>query len=294
MRVSMRIAPILVVLLSTAGIGRWAWAADTMVRGSALDDPELISGSWESDQFDCVVGLHIDLMTEIAGAPSSLVGVKQVFRGAVIQVYRRETPTRTMGDGNWFADNSPGVQWTGRHILIEHAAVAGTPAIHLNLIFDPVHSVWKGHLRRGTFDHDVTLIRPRPKTGIAKSPFVGTWYRGTSMNDCLHIVQTGEGTLAGWSDDLVTPGRLRYANGIRRPAETMEQYGSVALIQVTSPTALSLELKAFSPICCSIHSVLQLPAGMAAAKHSQTGFARFDEWRRVEGTTCAKEASESN
>ena len=206
MRVSMRVLPILVMLLFIAVIGRrWACAADTMVRGSTLENPELISGSWESDQFDSVVGLHIKLITTVAGAPSSLVGVKQVFNLAEIQVYQRDGPKRIMGDGNWFEDDSPGVQWTGRHIIIERAAIAATPAIQLNLIFDPEHSTWKGHLRRGTFDHDVTLIRPHPKTGIAGSPFVGTWYRVTSMNNCLHIVQTGEGTLAGWSDDLVNP-----------------------------------------------------------------------------------------
>jgi hypothetical protein len=87
MRVSMRLVPILLMLLSIAGIGcRWAFAVDTMLRGSTLENPELISGSWESDQFDSVVGLHIKLMTMVAGAPSSLVGVKQVFNHAEIQV----------------------------------------------------------------------------------------------------------------------------------------------------------------------------------------------------------------
>ncbi len=290
----MRIVPVLVMLLSIVGIGcRWACGADTMVRGSTLENPELISGSWESDQFDSVVGLHIKLMTTVAGAPSSLVGVNQFFNHAEIQVYQREGPKRILGDGNWFEYDS-GVQWTGRHIIIEHAAIAATPAIQLNLIFDPEHSTWKGHLRRGTFDHDVTLIRPHAKTGIARSAFVGTWYRATLMNNCLHIVQTGEGTLSGWSDDLVTPGRIRYANGIKRPTETIEEYGSIALVQIASPTTLFLELKAFSAMCCSITSGLQLPAGMGAAKHSQAGIQRLDEWRRVEGTSCVKDASRSN
>ena len=295
MRASMRIVPVLVMLLSIAVIGcRWACAADRMVRGSTLENPELISGSWESDQFDRVVGLHIKLMTTVAGAPSSLVGVKQVFHHAEMQVYQRDGPKRIMGDGNWFQDDSPGVQWTGRHIVIEHAAIAATPAIQLDLIFDPEHSTWKGHLRRGIFDHNVTLIRSQPKTGIARSPFVGTWYRATLMNNCLHIVQTGKGTLAGWSDDLVSPGHIRYANGIRRPSETIEQYGSIALVEIASPTNLLLELKAFSAICCSMTSGLHLPAEMVAAKHSQSGVQRPDEWRRIEGTSCAKDASRSN
>jgi hypothetical protein len=88
------------------------------------------------------------------------------------------------GDGNWFEDDSSGVQWTGTHLIIEPAAVAGTPAIQLNLIFDPEHKTWKGHLRRSTFDHYVRLVRADPKTGITKSSFVGTWYRATLMNNC--------------------------------------------------------------------------------------------------------------
>jgi hypothetical protein len=295
MRISMRIVPILFILLSIAGNGcRWAFAVDTMLRGSALENPEWISGSWESNQFVSVVGLHIKLMTMVAGAPSSLVGVKQVFNHAEIQVYQREGPKRMMGDGNWFEDDSSDAHWTGKHLIIEHAAVAGTPAIQLNLIFDLEHNTWKGHLRRGTFEHYVTLVRPHPKTGITKSPFVGTWYRATLMNNCLHIVQTGDGALSGWSDDLVTPGHIRYANGIKRPTETIEQYGSIALVQIASPTALLLELKAFSPICCSVISRLQLPAGIGAPKPSQTGVQPLDEWRRVEGTTCVKDASRSD
>ena len=294
MRVS-RIVPILVVFLSIVDI-RYsrAFAADTMHRGSSLQNPELISGSWESDEFDRVVGLHIKLVTTVAGAPSTLVGARQVFNHAEIQVYQREGPQRRMGDGNWFVDHAPGVQWMGRHIVIERAAIAATPAIQLNLIFDPEHSTWKGRLRRGTFDRTVTLVRPHPKPGIAKSPFVGTWYRPTLMNNCLHIVQTGEGALSGWSDDLVTPGRVRYASGIKRPAQTIEEYGSTALVQIVSPTTLLLELKAFSATCCSITSGLQLPAGMGTAMHSRAGIHRLDEWRRVEGASCVKDASSSN
>ena len=295
MRISMRIVPILIMLLSIVGSRcSHASAADTMRRSFILENPELISGSWESDQFDKVVGLHIKLVTMVAGAPSNLVGVKQVFNHAEIQVYQRDGPKRIIGDGNWFEDDSPGVQWTGRHIIIEHAAIATTPTIQLNLNFDPEHSTWKGHLRRGTFDHHVTLVRPHPKTGVTKSPFVGTWYRTELMNNCLHIVQTGEGSLSGWTDDLVTPGRIRYANGIKRPSETVEEYGSIALVQIASPTTLILELKAFSAVCCSITSGLQLPVGTGSAKQSQAGVQRHDEWRRVEGTSCVRDAISSN
>jgi hypothetical protein len=288
----MRIVPILLLLLFIAGNGcRWALAVDTMLRGSTLENPEWISGSWETDQFASIVGLHIRLTAMVAGAPSSLIGVKQVFHHAEIQVYQRDGPTRTMADGNWFEDDSSDAQWAGRHLTIEHAAVAGTPAIQLILVFDSRHNTWRGHLRRGTFDHYVTLARPHPKTGITKSPFVGTWYRAALMNNCLLIVQTGDGALSGWSDDLATPGRIRYANNIERPTETMEQYGSIALVQIVSPTTLRLELKAFSSGCCSIFSLLQLRPEIGAPKSSRIGSQPVDKWRRVEGSTCVEDAS---
>ena len=286
MRACKRTVPLFLMLSLIGG----TCAADRKVRGSTLENPELISGSWESDQFDSVVGLHIKLVTTVAGAPTTLVGVKQVFDHAEIQVYQRDGPQRIAGDGTWFLDDSPDVQWTENHIIIQHAAVAGTPAVQLNLIFDPEHSTWKGHLQRGTFDHEVTLTRPRPKTGIANSPFVGTWYREALMNNCLHIVQTGEDTLAGWSDDLVTPGRIRYSKSIVRPSETSEQYGSIALINIASPTTLFLQLKAFSAICCSITSGLRLPSEKYAGKQASSRVQRPDEWKRVKGTSCVSNA----
>jgi hypothetical protein len=294
MRFSREIVRVLLLALSIPNVGfRWAFATDTMLRGSTLANPELLSGSWETNEFATVVGIHIKLTTKVAGAPSSLVGIKQVFNDAEIQVYQRDDPKRVTGDGNWFTDDSPGVQWTGRHLIIAHAALAGTPVIRLDLIFDPVHNAWKGQLRRGTFDHDVTLVRPRPKAGIAKSPFAGTWYREALMNNCLHIVQTGEGTLSGWSDDLVTPGRIRYANGIKRPTETIEQYGSIALVQIESPTTLLLELKAFSAICCSIVSGLQLPDGNFGLQAAPRSKLPRDMWRRVQGSSCVADVSKS-
>ena len=66
-------------------------------------------------------------------------------------------------------------------------------------------------------------------------------------------MQIGSESLAAWSDDLVTPGALRYANGIQPPVETFEHYGLVALVEVVgSPRTVMIELKALSAICCSI------------------------------------------
>jgi hypothetical protein len=239
------------------------------------------------------VGLQIQLTTVVAGAPSSLVGVKQIFNNADVQVYQREGAKRTKGDGSWFEDNSPGVQWTGNHLSIDCAGGVATSTVRLDLIFDAKRGIWKGHLRRGDFDHYVTLVRSHPKAGMPKSPFVGTWHRGTLMNNCLHIVQTNEDTISAWSDDLVRPGLLRYANGINRPAETLEQYGSIALVEIVSPTTLLLELKAFSPICCSIPSSLKLPAGEGALRTPHSDPSPAAKWKRIRGASCTSEATSS-
>jgi hypothetical protein len=113
--------------------------------------------------------------------------------------------------------------------MLKQAATQIGPEIQLDLTFDPVFDRWSGRFRRGTFDRSVTLFRPHPEIAVAKSPFVGTWSRPGLGNNCLHIVQIGSASLAGWSDDLVATGAIRYANGIRPPVETLSTMGRLLL-----------------------------------------------------------------
>ncbi len=283
----MRLATRTLLLLSLFMLAcRQAYATDPTLRGSVVVNPERISGSWESTQFGSIMGLHIKLTTIVNGTPTSLVGVKQFFHDAQIQVYQRAGPSRTSGDGQWFDDNSSGVQWIGNHLTVAFIPNDVASTVHLNLTFDSRHEIWRGHWQTGNFDRYVILIRPHPETRVPSSPFLGTWHRNTPMNNCLHIVQTGAGTLSGWSDDLISPGLLQYANGLKPPSETLEQYGSITLIEIASPTTLLLELKAFSAGCCSIPSSLRITNKKERLLDSQSGQPPSSNWQRLRGASC--------
>jgi hypothetical protein len=252
-------------------------------RGLVIDHPERLSGSWEVTGDHAIYGLHIQLTTRVDGAPITLIGVQQIFHSASIEVYERTGPTRRVGDGSWFSDASPQVLWIDRHLVLKQAATRIGPEVQLDLTFDPVSNSWSGRFRRGTFDRSVTLLRPHPETGVARSPFAGTWSRPAPGNNCIHIAQTGSETLAGWSDDLATPGASRYANGIRPPVETFEQYGSIALVEAVSPRAVLIELKALTAACCSITYAGKLTRD---GKEIRGGDAVRSNWTRVRGNSC--------
>jgi hypothetical protein len=187
---------------------------------------------------------------------------------------------------DWFSDESPQLLLIDKHLLLKQAATRIGPEIQLDLTFDPVTDRWSGRFRRGTFDRLVTLLRPHPETAVAKSPVVGTWSRPALMNNCIHIVQTGSEPLAGWSDDLATPGALRYANGIRPPVETFEQYGSIALVEAVSPRAVLIELKALTAGCCSITYAGKLTPDGKEIRAGQNGSAIRSDWTRIKGDSC--------
>jgi hypothetical protein len=256
------------------------------MRGFVIDHPERLSGSWEVKGDHAIYGLHIQLTTRVDGAPITLIGVQQIFHSASIEVYERTGPTRRLGDGNWFSDESPQILWTDRRLVLKQAATQIGPEVQLDVTFDPVSDRWSGRFRRGTFDRSVTLLRPHPETAVAKSPFVGTWSRPALMNNCIHIVQTGSESVAGWSDDLATPGALRYANGIRPPVETFEHYGSIALVEVVSPRAVLIELKALTAGCCSITYAGKLTPDGKEIQAGQSGSAIRSNWTRMRGDSC--------
>lgn len=283
-----RLVPlILFIFLPSRVPAQQPQAARGTMRGLVIDHPERLSGSWEVKGDRAVYGLHIQLATRVDGAPITLIGVRQIFHSAFIEVYERTGPTRKVGDGNWFSDESAPVLWTDRHLVLKQSATKFGPEVQLDLTFDPVSTSWSGRLRRGTFDRSVTLLRPHPETGAARSPFVGTWSRpDPGNNNCIHIVQIGRESLAAWSDDLATPGAIRYANGIRPPVETFEQYGSIALVEAVSPKALLIKLKALSAGCCSITYAGKLTRDGTKIQSGQSGSTIRNSWTRMRGDSC--------
>jgi hypothetical protein len=278
--------------LGRLGIGVWAlifllaWPylahaeAKSTWRGLIVQHPESISGNWEAKEGSSVIGLEIHLTTEVGGRPLTLRGVSQTFLAADIEIYERQTPQQRIGDGNWFRDNSPGVEWNGWHLRIRPARADQKP-IAVDLILNPASGTWTGRYHRGSVDHDVVLTRPSREREDAPSPFVGTWISSTLMNNCLHIAQAENGALVGWSDDLITPGKIRWANGIQPPSKTPEQFGSIALITTSSARSLVIELKALSAGCCSIISGGQLTEDSRTLRLNGRA-----AWTRIRGYSC--------
>lgn len=257
---------------------------------SVIRHPEKLTGLWEMNDGRTIVGLHIELTTSVNGAPRTLDGIEQTFDHANIQVYQRAGRVRAVVDGNWFEDNSAGVEWHGNHLKIRYTGSPIGPDVELDLKFNPDSDEWVGHFRRRTVDQVVDLRRPKPGRGITPSPFIGTWSRSSLMNNCLHIFQEEDGALVGWSDDLQTPGKIRYVNGLKAPDKTREQYGSVALVMSPSSRVISLELKAFTAACCSIpYAGLMTEDGLfirSGSKAKNDVQALSGEWKRVRGASC--------
>jgi len=254
--------------------------------GSIIEQPEKVSGIWETENGTGVIGIDIELMTTVKGAPATLKGVPQFFRYAQIAVFERRGAAWAFGDANWFTTDAGGARWSENHLEMHGMTnpPKGAPEIVVDLRFDPRTKSWSGRFHRGQVDRVVTLLRPHRRRVQAQSPFVGTWKRGDVMNNCVHVAQEADGQLVAWSDDLIAPGAMRYANGLKPPAETLEEYGSVVQVSAEDGDRIRMELKVLSAMCCSIHT-----GGILSSDHKYIRSAddRADrEWRRVEGDSC--------
>ncbi len=268
-----------------------------LMKGKSVESPEKMSGVWEaSNGTQGVVGLHFLLTTKVAGAPTTLTGVPQTEEHLAIGVYQRNGPQLRQGDQNYFMDSpDSGVSWDGKRLALNWTPrVAGDPAIDLDLIYDNEQQTWSGQFHRGAFSGHVTLRRPTVKGNVTASPLTGTWVSNRSgMNGCVHIVQGADGTLMGWSDDLQLSGRYRYANGLKPPEQTFEQYGDLVKAEQTGKNSFSIEFKAYTAMCCS-HTYVGTLAddgsilnGGWQAGPNQTPMNLT--WRKLRGDSCVGE-----
>jgi hypothetical protein len=188
-----------------------------------------------------------------------------------------------------------GATWDGRNLRVNIQQKAELPEIHIDLGRDKEGQTWTGSFERADF-HNQTITLRRP-VGPSIRPFAGTWFAGNQlMNNCLHIAQAQDGSWTGWSDDIQIPGRIRYANGIRPPERVMEHYGEVAKVKVTEPDRIEVELRAYTPICCS-HP---FTAAISRDENSLIGdwlprlnqVAQLVRWTRVQGDSCITAAKD--
>jgi len=217
-----------------------------------LFHPEELAGRWEaSDGQGGQIGMNILISTTVPGSTTDLIGVPQTLQSFQIGLYQRSGSDVKPLDFNFFTTSvGGGATWDGRHLRIDLQQKAQLPEVHVDLAWNKSTHAWTGSFERAASRNQaITLKRPtRPQT----SPFVGTWFeRHGLMNNCLHIAQAQDGTFTGWADDIQISGRLRYANGLRPPERALLHYGQIAKVKVSQPNRIEVELRAYTPMCCS-------------------------------------------
>lgn len=261
-----------------------------------LFHPEELAGRWEaSDGQGGQVGMNILISTTVPGSATELIGVRQTLEHFEIGLYQRSgSDVEPLGFNFFTTSVGGGATWDGRHLRIDLQRKARLPEVHVDLAWDNATRIWIGSFERATFRNQaITLKRPtQPQTNL----FVGTWFERTGlMNNCLHIVQAQDGTFTGWGDDILIPGQMRYANGLRPPERAMLHYGEIAKVKVSEPDRIEVELRAYTPMCCSHpFSAVISRDGKSLVGNWPPGpnqASRPAIWARMEGESCIPAAS---
>jgi hypothetical protein len=261
-----------------------------------MSHPEDFAGRWEApDGQGGEIGMNVLLSTTVPNSTTNLKGIPQSLQDFEIGLYQRSGPNVKPLGFNFFTTSvNGGATWDGQHLRIDLQRKAELPSVHVDLAWNAAARVWTGAFERGAFRNEALVLK-RP-TGPYNSLFVGTWFESNSlMNNCLHIAEAQDGTFTGWGDDIQIPGRISYANGLRPPERAMEHYGEIAKVKITEPDRIEVELRAYTPICCShpftatiSHDgnslLVEWPVGPKQAPRSA-------KWIRVQGDSCISATS---
>ena len=282
---ALKIFILVIVLLSGVGIAQ---------QTSAIPSPEALAGRWEaSDGHGGAVGMNIVLTTFIHGTPESLAGQPQFEEEFIVGLYQRTGSDVEPLGFNFFVARNGGASWDGYRLGIRLDGKADLPTINVDLVWNPESQTWSGLFERGSFREQVLLRRPASRS--IKSPFVGTWFEqgGGMMNNCVHIAQQKDGTLVAWSDDIIIPGRVRYANGIQPTAQTREHYGEIAKAKLDAADQITVELRAYTAMCCPHPFTAKIAEdGTTLSGAWQSGpnqAPRAAEWKRMPSNSCLAE-----
>jgi hypothetical protein len=258
--------------------------------------PDTLAGRWEApDGHDGAVGMNIIITTHIDGAPASITGHVQYEDEFIAGLYQRTGPDVKPLDFNFFSSAAGGgMTWDGHQLTIHLLGKGDLPKVNVDLIWHEDSQTWSGLFERGSFSEQVSLKRPTSEA--SGSPFVGTWSdKGGIMNNCMHISQDKNGALTAWSDDIQTPGQMRYANGIQPPTQTMERYGEIAKANIDAPDRITVELRAYTAMCCSHSFTAKLSAdGQSLAGNWLAGPNQVPRpviWVRMPSNSCISSPS---
>ncbi len=241
--------------------------------------------------------MNVIVSTHIDGTPVSQIGNQQYLDSLDIGLYQRTGPdVEAMGFSFFSINSNGGALWDGQQLRMFVPQRADRSKVEVSLFWDQTKKQWDGRYERGQFSRQVTLKRPE---SAKESSFVGTWFDSKGlMNNCVHIAQQSDGGFTAWADDILLPGRMRYANGIQPPPQSNEHYGEVAKARLISPGEILVELRAYIATCCSHpFKATVSPDGSKLVGDWPSGSnqaPRSVEWKRMPGDSCAAAVSESS
>jgi hypothetical protein len=249
--------------------------------------PEDLSGIWESpDGRGGAIGIHLVLDTTVPVEATTLAGARQSWLGLQVGLYRRSGAELQMGDENFFSDSLRGgsIRYEGDRL-----------SLHARGYDLDLHRIdgdkWSGRFHREDINSAVTLARPTMQPISKATWFLGTWKSMSgSQTTCLHIAEASPIAFLAWSDTLSTKGSANFPPQSPKAPYSWEHYGDLAKVQSAEGGSLSVELSAYSPICCShrFHATsadngkamkADWPAGANQAPHKS-------RWSKMPGNTC--------
>lgn len=252
--------------------------------------PENLAGRWEtSDGNGGMVGMNVLVSTHIDGAPVSLIGHTQYLDNLDVGLYQRTGKDVGEFDFSFFSTSAEGgATWDGQQLRMQAPQRKDLPKVEISLSWNETNKQWDGHFERGEFNRQVTLKRP---VHANVSSFVGTWFDSKGlMNNCVHIAQQSDGGFTAWSDDVLAPGRLRYANGIQPPNQSREHYGEIAKAKVNVSGEIAVELRAYTAMCCSHAFVARISPDANTLTGSWSSGPNQNprpiEWKKMQTNSC--------
>jgi hypothetical protein len=259
--------------------------------GTPVTHPEDLSGVWEApDGHGGAVGIHLILDTTAPVDATTLIGTRQAWLGLRVVLYRR-TGTE-LGEDNSFSDSPRGgsVRYKDGRLTLHSPPTGLTSGYDLDLQ-RVAGDKWLGRFHREDFDSVVTLVRPMLRASSNKAWFVGTWKSSSGPGTtCLHIAQQSPAGLIAWADTLLAWGLTRIAPQAVKPPYSWEHYGERVKVEPSSNGSLTVELGAYSGICCSHRFTAtsadggkamkaDWPAGPNQSPHKS-------KWTKMPGNTC--------
>ena len=255
--------------------------------GTPVTHPEDLSGIWEApDGHGGAIGIHLILDTTAPVDATTLVGARQAWLGLQAGLYRRAGAELRPREESFFSDSPRGGSVRYQHDRL----TLHSPGYDLDLHRIPGDK-WSGRFHREDFDAIVTLARPTLEIASHEPWFIGTWKSTAGPETtCLHIAQPSPTAFIAWADTLRAWGSTTFAPQAVKPPYSWEHYGELVKVDPAANGSLSIELGAYSAICCPhrFHATSSdrgkemkaaWPAGPNQSPHKS-------KWTKMPGDSC--------